>query len=638
MKPVETEIDRLVSLLKKSQSQDGSWRYCFELGSMTEAYMIILLRTLMIHDEDLIRKFAERIIQKQEKNGAWKLFYDEKEGNLSATIEASYALLFSGYREKSDENMRAAREFILSKGGITEAKLLTKVMLALTGQFPWPHRFLVPVEIMLLPHHFPLHFFDFVGYARVHVAPILIVMDRKFSIKTKKTPDLSDLYSKPFRFGNEPFFTNQQQTRSQSIYTIIKDWLRKLPYLPQHMHTLALRAAERFMLNRLEVDGTLYSYFSATFLMIFALLALGYSHRHPVIIRAIEGLKTLAFETNGQTLMQNSTSTVWDTALLSYALQEAGIPHANLMLQKTGRYLLSRQHTKYGDWRIHNPNIEPGGWGFSDVNTINPDVDDTCAALRAISSLAKNDPLYRNAWNRGVKWILSMQNDDGGWPAFEKNTDKKILRWLPIDGSDSTSTDPSSADLTGRTLHFLGKHVGLTIHDSNINRAVRWLIQHQEEDGSWYGRWGICYIYGTWAAITGMIAVGVSPHHPVIQKAVRWLLSIQNSDGGWGESCYSDTEKKYVPLGASTLSQTAWGVDALLAVSNESIQAIERGIRFLIDSGSKNDWTTIYPTGAGMPGGFYIHYHSYRYIWPLLALSHYKNKYNQENHVDTHPS
>jgi sporulenol synthase len=483
------------------------------------------------------------------------------------------------------------------------------------------------LEIILLPYWFPLNFFDLVGYARVHIAPILIAADRKPAIRNNSTPDLSHLL-----MNKTGFRGTQNRTRLLKIRPIlsaIKQTIGALPYTPQQIHTHALQRAERFILDRIEWDGTLYSYFSATFLMVFSLLALGYSKKHPVITRSIDGLKALIGAVEGRQIhIQNSTSTVWDTALLCYALQEANVSITDPMIQKAGQYLYARQHDRYGDWIIHNPGVIPGGWGFSDINTINPDVDDTTACLRAIRRLAKKDQTYHRAWKRGLNWLMSMQNDDGGWPAFEKNTDKKILTLLPFEGADAVSIDPSSADLTGRTLEFLGAHAGLTVENRRIEKAVNWLIKHQQADGSWYGRWGVSYIYGTWAAVTGMRAVGISSHHPAIQKAVQWLLNIQNEDGGWGESCRSDTEKKYTPLGRSTPSQTAWALDALIAASREPADAMERGMHFLIESGAKNDWTTSYPTGAGLPGGFYIHYHSYRYIWPLLAFSHYVKKYS----------
>uniref|UniRef100_UPI002E27079C prenyltransferase/squalene oxidase repeat-containing protein n=1 Tax=Paenibacillus albiflavus TaxID=2545760 RepID=UPI002E27079C len=214
-----------------------------------------------------------------------------------------------------------------------------------------------------------------------------------------------------------------------------------------------------------------------------------------------------------QTTIQDSPSTIWDTALLAYALQEARIAGNHPVIQRTADYLRSKHQHKKADWSIHNPDTSPGGWGFSETNTINPDVDDTTAALRAIKNLTHTDPSYQDSWNRGLNWVQSMQNNDGGWPAFEKNTDNKMLTWLPIDGAKSAAIDPSGADLTGRTLEYLGNFAGLTIRHEFIKRWTQWLISHQEKDGSWYGRWGVCYIYGTWAALTGLTAVGLPTNH-----------------------------------------------------------------------------------------------------------------------------
>ncbi|MNZ97931.1 Sporulenol synthase [compost metagenome] len=222
-----------------------------------------------------------------------------------------------------------------------------------------------------------------------------------------------------------------------------------------------------------------------------------------------------------------------------------------------------------------------------------------------------------------------MQNNDGGWPAFEKNTDKVFLTWLAIDGAKSAATDPSEADLTGRTLEYLGGFAGLDIRHDRIKRGASWLIKHQEKDGSWYGRWGICYIYGTWAALTGLKAVGLSSEHETVKKGAKWLLSIQNPDGGWGESCRSDRLQLYWPLGESTPSQTAWALDALIAVHQKPTSAMQKGVQRLMTALHEDKWTSAYPTGAGLPGSFYIHYHSYRHIWPLLALSHYREKYGE---------
>ncbi|MBM7644160.1 sporulenol synthase [Scopulibacillus daqui] len=624
MHQLNTEINRMTHQLVREQERDGSWHYPFETGISTDCYMIILLRTLELDDEVLIKQLAERILSKQASNGSWKLFYDEGDGNLTATVEAYYALLYSGYFDKQDPQMQKIKHFILSKGGITKVHMFTKIMLAMTGQYRWPF-FPVSVEFMLLPHSFPINLFDFSVYGRANIVPILILANYEFSKTTEQSPDLTDLFlRREERNRKERFFADERGVFN-TIVDAINQGIDKLIGLPEHLHAMALKRAEQYMLERIEPDGTFYSYFSSTFLMIFALLARGYSSRDSLIMRAIQGLKSMICRIDGHIHCQYTTATVWNTALMSYALQEAGVPYTSDAIRKANQYLLSRQHVKYGDWVIHNPNAAPGGWGFSNINTINPDNDDTTASLRAIRTAAIEQADYREAWDRGIDWVISMQNNDGGWAAFEKNVDKKILNLLPVEGAKDLLTDPSTVDLTGRTLEFFGNDTQLNIHYSRIQRGVNWLLGSQNKDGSWIGRWGV-YIYGTWAAVTGMLAVGISPLHPSVQKGLKWLCAIQNPDGGWGESSRSDIEKRYVPLKASTRTHTAWALDALISAENKATPEINRGIKFLIEHKEK-DWTASYPKGRGMAGAFYIDYHCYEYVWPLLALAHYKKKF-----------
>lgn len=610
---------RILDTLRKDQSPDGSWAYPFETGISTDAYMIILLRTLDIYDQELIEGLCRRIISRQQKNGAWKLFYDEGEGNVTATVEAYYALLFSGLYRKDEERLRAANRFIIANGGLSEVSMFTKIMLALTGQYEWPSHPLLPIEMILLPTSFPINFYSFSVFGRANLAPILILAERKFSIPSAYAPDLSDLKG---RGEEEDQWVHSSEWRS--LLSLIQDGIKRLFGVKGELRRLALERAETYMLNHVEPDGTLYSYYSCTFLMIFALLSSGYKKTDPVITKAVEGLRAMKSEVKGLPHMQYTTANVWNTSLISFTLQAAGVSHEDPMVTKATKYLLSRQQDRYGDWVVHNPNGMPGGWGFSDVNTMNPDVDDTTASLRSISRMASRHP---TAWGRGVSWLLSMQNDNGGWPAFEKNTDSKLLQFLPLEKGPFLLMDPSCADLTGRTLEFLGNYTNLPANRPIVRNAVQWLFNNQRTDGSWYGRWGICYIYGTWGAITGLQAVGIPKSHPSIQKASAWLMSIQNSDGGWGESCQSDVQMTYVPLKTSTLTDTAWALDALIAVANRPTAAIQKGMTYLLDSLEKEDWTTDYPKGQGMGGAFYIHYHSYRYIFPLLAFAHYQRKF-----------
>ncbi len=620
---VDEEIEQLTAFLIQQQQEAGSWRFCFENGIVIDGYIIILFRILNVQNEALIRQLHDRILDEQQQAGFWQLYKDEEEGNLSASVEAYYALLYSGYSKITDEPLQRAKRYILSKGGIGKVtSILTRVILAATGQSKWPLSISsIPLEVLLFPKYFPINYFEFSGYSRVHLTPMLIMADRRFSITTADAPDLSDLMDTRLK-ENEP--TSREY---QNMLDVIQTGLKRLLGSPHNIHEAAKLKAEQFMLQRIESDGTLYSYASSTILMVFALLALDYDKQHPLITQAIHGLTAMQFHSNDKTTIQNSPSTIWDTALISYALQEATIPNIHTSIKQAASYLLSKQQIKTADWSIHNPDTVPGGWGFSESNTINPDVDDTTVALRAISSLTTTHPSYLESWNRGLNWVISMQNNDGGWPAFEKNTNKEMLTWLAIDGAKSAAIDPSEADLTGRTLEYLGHFTGLDTQYEFINRGAQWLIQHQEKNGSWYGRWGVCYIYGTWSALTGLQAVGVPVTHETLQKGANWLLSIQNPDGGWGESCHSDRLQQYVTLGESTPSQTAWALDALIAVQPEPIPEMELGIQRLITAIHEEDWKTSYPTGAGLPGNFYSNYHSYRYIWPLVTLSHYRKKY-----------
>ncbi|OPA81014.1 squalene--hopene cyclase [Paenibacillus selenitireducens] len=617
------EIHQLTTTLIQQQKHDGSWHFCFENGTSVDAFVIILLRTLNVANEALIHQLHDRILAEQQPEGHWKLFYDEQEGHLSTSIDAYYALLYSGYSHTSDAHMLRAKSYIQSKGGLGKAtSILTRVILAATGQAKWPASISsIPLEILLLPTSFPINLFDFSGYSRVHLVPLLIMADRKFSIQTEHTPVLTDLQLDRTDTGEPP----SREFQDMLIY--MQNGLNQLMGTPRYLHDAAITKAEQFMQARIESDGTLYSYASSTILMIFALLALGYDRQDPLITHAVQGLIAMQWRTDRTTTIQNSPSTVWDTALIAYAMQESGIAENHKTIQRAAAYLSERQQHKSGDWSIHNPHTLPGGWGFSETNTINPDVDDTTAALRAMKNFSTTNASYLDSWNRGLLWVISMQNKDGGWPAFEKNTNKEILTWLAIDGAKSAAIDPSEADLTGRALEYLGNFAGLHVRHDFIQRGTEWLMNHQEQDGSWYGRWGVCYIYGTWAALTGLTATGVSPHHTSIQKGAQWLASIQNADGGWGESCRSDRLRRYIPLGASTPSQTAWALDALIAVHSQPTDEIDQGIRRLIALLHEDNWMTSYPTGAGLPGMFYIHYHSYRYIWPLVALSHYRKKY-----------
>lgn len=616
---IENEKKHRIDEFVKLQHSDGSFRFRFQGSLMTDAFFIITCRALEIStEEDNIKLLATSLKNSQHKEGYWKAYIDAPNGHLSATIIAYTALLYSGYAKQTDDNMIKAKSFIVQNGGISKAHFMIRWMLSANGLYPWSRMVYVPMTFLLLPSYQPVNFFQFSAYARIHFIPMLLASNKKFAVHTKNKPDLSDLYGR----SEEMFNPIAHLEAERSPLSFVWKEIKQIGRWPAYLHQLGYYYAEKYILDRLEEDGTLYSYASATFFMIYGLLSIGYRKDSPVIKKAISGLSSLIDKKGENAHLENSTSTVWDTALTSYSLQEAGCLPDSPVIRKSINYLLKKQHTAAGDWKVHNPDTTPGGWGFSDINTNNPDNDDTSAALRALTRTALLNTNVHISWQRGTNYLLSMQNSDGGWGAFEKNTDWEILQHVPIENAKDAAVDPSTPDLTGRVLEYLGRFAKLQQKHPHIKSAARWLIDNQEKDGSWYGRWGVCYIYGTWAAITGLRATGTAASDQSIKKGIKWLKTIQREDGGWGESCHSCEKRHYIPLPFSTDSQTAWALDALIAAGEWKSKAVTKGIEFLL-KGMKDERSLTYPTGIGLPGQFYIDYYSYSKIFPLLAISHY---------------
>jgi sporulenol synthase len=385
----------------------------------------------------------------------------------------------------------------------------------------------------------------------------------------------------------------------------------------------SLELCRNFIRDRVEADGTLGSYLLSTVFSMFALSFLGRPEDVELVRFMKAGLKNFTFEQKGELHMQPCTSAVWDTALNVAALRQLGVPDTDASLVRAVNWLLDREITVFPDLWKRSPAIRGGAWGFQAVNRFYPDVDDTCAVLAAIKDFGGQ--LGRRpdeAFARGVEWVFAMQNRDGGFSAFDVNSSRQFLEWLPFNDMGRAMIDPSSADMTGRTVMFLSD-LNSARASRSIRRGLAWLDSHQEKDGSWWGRWGISFIYGTWAALLGYGAVGVNrDNSAIVNRGCRWLCSVQNVDGGWGESCNSDVEGFFVPRSESTPSQTAWALDGLLAAGfSPQESSVKRGIEFLIERYRPGiGWEENYPTGMGFAGKLYLIYHNYGNLWPTMAL------------------
>ncbi len=617
-------VERGIRLARRAllarQEPSGAWRYAMEGSSvLPDAHFLLAHRLFNLVRPSVERKIVDRLLSRQLPNGGWPL-YPGHEGHLSATVEAYYALRLRGMGPKSHPLSRA-REFIQDRGGLSNVSSLTRVTLAATGQLPWDAVPLLPIEVLLLPRKSPFNLYSIVSFTRVHLVSIMTLGELR--------------YQHPIRLGIARELNGGPRRARWKASAIAMEALARVgKYVdkarrvlsPSAFRTRALLSAKEYLISHQEPDGTWGNYILSTFFGILAMRALGYAPDSPEISRAYMGLRSLVWDRDGELFVQPCNSAIWSTALVSYCLRETGVPRGHEALRAAARWLLDRQSFREGDWKVGCPDGPVGTWGFQEGNALFPDVDDTIAAVRAILPTAgRGDAMTLGACALGEQWAVAMQNDDGGWSSFDRNCRSWWLERIPFNDMVRAMTDPSTADMTGRMLEFLGLR-GWRVGQPEVDAAVESLRKQQEEDGSWFGRWGIAYLYGSWAALLGLGAVRVDPEDPMVRRGVAWLEAVQNEDGGWGESCASDTAGEYVSLGRSVPSQSAWGLMGLLAVATRPTPAIRRGIEYLLRVQELDgSWTESYTTGAGFAGKLYLDYRFYKDIWPLQALGLARN-------------
>jgi squalene-hopene/tetraprenyl-beta-curcumene cyclase len=619
---IDACIDRAVAHMRSIQHADGYWWAELESNATMAAEHLLLENFLGIGEPARWRKIANYLLSLQDSDGSWSI-YRGGPGDVSISTEAYLALKLAGVDAESLA-LAQARQFIRSRGGIGPTRIFTKLWLSLFGQFDWNAMPAMPPEAVLLPLRSPLNIYAFASWARATVVPILVVWAHKPSVSLPQHSAIDELYVDPADRSRI------RHRRDRSFFSARNNFLRLDSLLKLHerspwkpLRKRALQACERWILEHQEADGSWGGIQPPWVYSLIALKCLGYDNDHPVMARGIAGLlSSFAIETDRTFTIQPCLSPVWDTALAVIGLREAGVAPDDLAMARAGRWLLDREVHTRGDWTKKVQNVEPGGWPFEFMNEQYPDTDDTAEVLMALRLLDTNADAS-GAVPRALAWLRAMQSANGGWGAFDRDNTRTLVTKIPFCDFGAT-IDPPSEDVTAHIVEMFALY-GWRDDDAMLRRAVDYLWRTQEPDGSWFGRWGVNYIYGTGAVVPALIAAGASPRDARIRRAVRWLVEHQNADGGWGETCASYDDPSLRGRGESTASQTAWALLALLSASEVRSDAVRAGINYLVCAQRPDgQWEEPQFTGTGFPRDFMLKYHLYRNYWPLWALGRYR--------------
>jgi squalene-hopene/tetraprenyl-beta-curcumene cyclase len=607
-------LERATEHLLSLQSPEGWWKGELETNVTMDAEDLLLREFLGIRAARETARAARWIRSQQRADGTWSNFRGGP-ADLSTTIEAYVALRLAG-DETDLPHMQAAATSVRAAGGIQRARVFTHIWLALFGAWSWEDvPALMPEQILLAPW-FPLNVYDFACWARQTVVALSVVLALR--------PVRSLPFELPELDGAEPFKPPVGTTWLGRGLVALDAVMRRYgrhPFGP--VRRLALARAERWIVDRQERDGGWGGIQPPWVYSLIALSLLGYDLEHPVMRRGLTGMAAFTIdEDDGLRRVEACQSPVWDTCLALVALTDAGVGAEDPAVQQGADWLLDEQILQRGDWAIRRPGLEPGGWAFEFANVNYPDVDDTTEVVIALQGVEHPDrPRVSAAIDRAAHWVTGMQSRDGGWGAFDVDNCRAILRDLPFCDFGEV-IDPPSADVTAHAVEMYAR-LGRA-QDPVVQRGVRWLLDHQEPDGSWFGRWGVNYVYGTGAVVPALVAAGVPRGDPAIGRAVDWLVRHQNADGGFGEDCRSYDDPAWIGRGQSTPSQTAWALLALHAAAapgDEPSAAMRRAIAWLTTHQRPDGgWDEDAHTGTGFPSDFYINYHLYRLVFPIMAL------------------
>ncbi len=626
---VDAAIEHAHRLLLRTQEPDGHWVGELEADSTISSEYLLFCHVLDRVDREREAKIVAYLRERQLADGGWSLF-EGGPHNLSATIKAYFAMKVAGV-SPDDPAMARARALILAEGGLVQANVFTKILLALFGEYDWAGIPAMPVEIMLLPRWSYFNLLEVSYWSRTVMVPLLIVMDAKPVHRMPPDRRLDELWTVPrteasLRIDRMPRPFSPKTFLWKNFFIGVDDALKGWERLgPRPLRARALEAARRWLEERLAVPGGLGGIFPAMINAVLALRCLGYPDDHPLIRGQLKEIEALGIETARTLHYQPCVSPVWDTALAANALIESGFPVDDPALVRAGEWLIDRQVTVPGDWQIKRPGVPPGGWPFQYHNDFYPDLDDSAMVMMALARTEGLDAGRKErALTRGMAWFMGMQGGDGGWGSFDADNNRLILNNIPF-ADHGALLDPSTEDLTGRGLELMGM-LGETLDHPAARRGLTFIRDSQRADGPWYGRWGANYIYGTWSVLRGLGAIGENPSRAYVQRAIVWLEARQNADGGWGETLHSYEDPAQAGRGASIPSQTAWALLGLLAVGDAQRPSVARGIRYLLETqGEDGAWEDPLWNGTGFPRVFYLKYHLYAKYFPLWALGAYRN-------------
>ncbi len=642
-------IERALDWSLKNQAPEGFWIGGVDSNCCMEAEWIMAMYFMGLEDHPNMERVVQAILNEQRDDGSWEIYYKAPTGDINTTVECYTALRIAGL-EPDSQVLRRARSWILKNGGLKNIRVFTKYWLALVGEWPWEHTANLPPEIIFLPSWMPLNIYDFASWARATIVPLSILSARRPSRPLPPDKRLDEL----FPGGRQAFdFSMPSKATGLSFdafFLLMDKILNRYAAFPlRPFRETAIKYCIDWVIKHQDADGVWGGIQPPFIYSLMALYNEGYLLEHPVLDRGLRAFdEHWSREKNGGLYINATESIVWDTMLTMLAFLDCGIdPAGSEAFKRALRWLLDKFVDKPGDWQVKVKNVEPGAWSFERANTWYPDVDDTAVALIVLSRILDvfpHDRELRYKVERATNWMVAMQSRNGGWGAFDKDNTSLIVTKIPF-CDFGEALDPPSADVTAHVLEALGQ-LGWPKSRPAVKRGLRYLLREQEKDGSWFGRWGVNYIYGTCAALCALRALGEDMKKDRPIRAAKWIAEHQNEDGGWGESCASYMDDSYRGRGPSTPSQTAWALMALLCVGDERFDRyLLRGLEYLMDNQKENGtWDEPWYTGTGFPGygvgdridlslwadkleqgaelsrGFMVNYNLYRHYFPLMAL------------------